>query len=457
MKRLTDLDRMPSEDAEVVRSQREAQSTMPEKMKAYLKDEFFSGRQERRQKQQNNDRRRFLEMIGKAGVSTKMLQASTLLGGVMANRFATAQEGANKNVVFCYLNSGAVNGHWLPKGQGAMNIVTEPYADVAGICNFREVDVKDAGHSNPKCALGAAQNGGPGGPTMDARIAEYLGSLAPYHSLYLGSDVTGQLCSTLGQPETSPSVAYSKLFESPLPQGTADETYKSSYGAQVRAIQGLLNTDKVLSAEEKMALETHQESILKIQENLAGQLSGEGPDPSACQSLVAGMDTSHIVAHGKTQADIIVAAFACGLTKVATLQLGGEQGGWKGFGTNYTGDAHSSCHSVPDDGPNDELNRYLSQVPVYLIEQLRKVTGPDGVTPLINNTVFVQVTCMGNGRDHSTPNGPFVVATQMPGFKGTYSAMNGGTTMDLNGAIPVGMGIGDHVAPMGSSDLGLLS
>lgn len=457
MKRLTDLDRMPSEDAEVVQSQRDVQRTMPEKMKAYLKDEFFSGRQERRQKQQNNERRRFLEMIGKAGVSTKMLQASTVLGGVMANRFATAQEGTNKNVVFCYLNSGAVNGHWLPKGAGEMNIVTAPYAGVAGICNFREVDVKDAGHSNPKCALGAAQNGGPGGPTMDARIAEYLGAFSPYHSLYLGSQIAGQLCSTLGQPETDPAAVFGKLFEGPLPAGNTDETYKSAYGAQLRAIEQFLSPGKVLSADERAALETHQQAIEKIQANLENQLSGEGPDPGACSGLVDGIRTSHIVDHGKTQADIIVAAFQCGLTKVATLQLGGEQGAWKGFGTNYTGDAHSSCHSVPNDGPNDELNAYLSQVPVYLIEKLRTTMGPDGATPLINNTVFVQVTCMGNGRDHSTPNGPFVVATQMPGFKGTYSAMNGGTTMDLNGAIPLGMGIGDQVAPMGSSTLGLLS
>lgn len=452
MKRIDELDKLPGEIAGVEKAKRKIAEAAPQKRKDYLKKEHFSGVLERREKQKLKDRRSFLGMIGKAGISTKMLKASSLLGGVMANRYAlAADEALNKRVIFCYLNSGAVNGHWLPSGPNSMNTASKPYASVADICNFREVNVISSGHSNAECSLG---NPNRSGPTMDARIADYLGTTTPIKSLYLGAQITGQNCSNMRQPEQNPATAYSGLFESPLPEGNVDNIYLDSYNSQIAALQPI--RDK-LSLEERDRLDSHEEALAKIRENMTAQIEGNGPDPSACTSTVGGINTDNIQAHGKTQADIIVAAFQCGLTKVATLQLGGESGGWTGHNTVYNGNAHGSCHSTQGDiGPNNELVAYLSEVPVYLINKLRNTMGPDG-KPLIETTVFVQVTCMGNGMDHTPGNGPFIVATQMPGFKNNFSASVAGTTEDFNGAIPKGMGIDAFVTPMGNSTLNLLS
>lgn len=453
MKRIDELDKLPGKIAKIEKAKRDGLMTMPEKLKAYLKNEYFSGVSERREKQKLHDRRSFLEMVGKAGISTKMLQASTLLGGVMANRHALAQDPAlNKRVVFCYLNSGADNANWLPSGVNAMAKVTRPYAGVADICHFREVNVIMNGHEDAKQALGSIRHSG--APTMDRRIADYLGTTTPYKSIYLGAQAKGgAACSNIGPVEDSPSTAYSKFFEGPLPEGDADDTYLDAYNAQIAALAPLRNK---LSLEERDRLDSHEAAIIKIRQNMMDQLAGNGPDPSACTNIVGGLATSNIQEHGKTQADIITAAFACGLTKVATLQLGNEQGGWRGHNTVYNGDAHGTCHSTPNADANDEIVEYLSQVPAYFIQKLRDTAGPDG-KPLIETTVFVQVTCMGNGRDHSPGNGPFIVATQMPGFKGGFSKAVAGTTEDLNGAIPKGMGIDAFVTPMGSNTLGLLS
>ena len=38
----------------------------------------------------NSERRKFLDMLGKAGVSAGVLRASTIAGGMMFNRFAEA-------------------------------------------------------------------------------------------------------------------------------------------------------------------------------------------------------------------------------------------------------------------------------------------------------------------------------------------------------------------------------
>jgi hypothetical protein len=102
------------------------------------------------------------------------------------------------------------------------------------------------------------------------------------------------------------------------------------------------------------------------------------------------------------------------------------------------------------------MQRYINDVPAYFLSQLMTKMGPDN-RPLIESTVFIQVTCMGNGRDHTPDNGPFMVATKRPGFSNTFSAVRGGTTEDLHGAIPKGLGIDAMLRGMGAATLGLLA
>ena len=61
---------------------------------------------ERTQKHINQERRKFLDMLGKAGVSTSILKASTIAGGIFASRYAEAQEN-NRKIIFIYLPDGA--------------------------------------------------------------------------------------------------------------------------------------------------------------------------------------------------------------------------------------------------------------------------------------------------------------------------------------------------------------
>ena len=126
---------------------------------------------ERAQKQINKDRRGFLDMLHKAGIGASLLRVSSLAAGLMASRYALAA-GGGKKVIYCYLDSGAATGHWLPRSATSMNTVTKVYGpqgtDVASLCHFRQVNVALSGHSAAHQSLGALQSGV---PTMDARIA----------------------------------------------------------------------------------------------------------------------------------------------------------------------------------------------------------------------------------------------------------------------------------------------
>lgn len=413
---------------------------------------------ERAQKQVNNERRGFLDMLGKAGIASSLLRASSIAGGLMASRYAMAA-GGGKHVVYCYLDSGAATGHWLPKGATTMNTVTKAYGsqgtNVASVCNFRQVDVKLSGHSAAFQALGVTSYGV---PTMDARIAPLLSATTPYKAIYLGSNATdsGNLCSTIGPCVDDPLTAFNRYFNSAPPQGSTDDTYSKVFASQKTALAQLRSR---LSQDEKQRLDAHEAALSGLEGRIAAIMSGSGPDLSTYKPTMPSPSSyaDKTVARGKVQADIIIAALQSGLTNVGVLQLGNHQGTWMGDGTAYRDTLHSSAHSNPSDPTAfNEMIGHLSQVPAYFIKRLMDTTDSNG-QKMINNTVFVQVTCMGNGMTHEPMDAPFIVATKMPGFVSGYSASAGGTTEDLNGAIPKGLGLSDgSYATMGKSTLGLI-
>lgn len=428
----------------------------PEALKTYFKNDEKHDKRYRDQFIQQ-DRRSFMDLIAKSGISAGLLRGSALLGGILANRHAIAQTNVNKRVVFCYLNSGAASGTWMPSSATQMNQITRPYGpdgyNVSSICHFRQIDVITSGHATAMNSLGVTDYNS---PTMDKRIAAVLGTSTPRSSIYLGAKATtnGTLCSNIGPCTDNPTQALSNIFSGTTGGGgggtTPDNTYALSYDAQLRALDQIKTK---LSADEYARYQEHIDSLKKIKTNTAAANSSSSSTTTTNCGTGITPSVANMQATGKSQADIIVAALACGITKVATLQLGNHQGDWLGHNTSWTQDAHQACHGAPNNAAFVEMWRYLNDVPAYLIDKLRKTAGPDG-QPLINSTVVVQVTCMGNGMDHSSGNGPFIVATQMPGFVSGYSARQGGNVYDLNGAIPKGMGLTGIT--LGTSTLGLV-
>lgn len=453
---------LPEEDALEAMEHVKKLEEAPAALNAYLKEDYYSGAQKVREDFVKQDRRGFLNLMAKSGISAGLLKSSALVTGILANRHAMAQTDVNKRVVFCYVNSGAAPGTWMPTSATQMNRITVPYGpegySVADICHFRQVDVITSGHATALNSLGVTDYVS---PTMDRRIASVLGSSTPRSSIYLGAKATtnGTLCSNIGPCQDNPTQALASIFSGTTGGNTGggtnttpDTTYALSYDAQLRALESIKTK---LSTEEYSRYQEHIDSLKKIKTNLANQnnsSSSAGSGTTSCGSTIS-PSVANMIATGKSQADIIVEAFACGVTKVATLQLGNHQGDWLGHNTSWKQDAHQACHGAPNNNAFVEMWRYLSDVPAYLIDRLRKTSGPDG-QPLINSTVFVQVTCMGNGMDHTSGNGPFIVATQMPGFARGHSRSGGGNVYDLNGAIAKGMGLSG--INLGNNTLGLV-
>ncbi len=475
---------LPEDEAIEATEELRLREAAPEAYKSELKADEQGPKQEREAFVQK-DRRTFMGLIAKSGIATGLIKSSALLGGVLANRHALAQEDVNKRVIFCYINSGAPTGSWMPTSASVMNQVTVPYGptdyNVADICHFRQVNAITIGHSTAMNSLG---NLNYSVATMDKRIADVLGTTTVRKQIYLGAQATsGQLCSNSGPCIDSPTQALASIFSngsssssdiSSSSSSSSDMSSSSSsssrsskgkgkgrdrdhgrgkrdknafYDAHLRTLDSVKSK---LSAEEVVSYQEHTQSLVNLQTEL--ETASSSAPSATCESNLL-VDSSNMQQTGRSQADIIVAALACGITKVATLQLGNPDGLWRAHNTAWRQTAHEACHSVPSPSPFIELLRYINDVPAYLIDKLRKTIGPDG-QPLIKTTVVVQVTCMGNGITHAPENAPFIVATEMPGFVPGYSASTGGTVLDLNGAIPKGLGLTG--INLGSSTLGLV-
>lgn len=398
-------------------------------------------------------RRDFLKLVSSAGMSAAMLRAAPLLGGLLANRAARAQSTAVKRAVFVYTPGGAPRGLWLPNG-GALNTATQAFEGLQDLCNFREVEVKESGHGLARKCLGLLRwDSDWTADTIDQQIASVLSESTPFQSYVLGvqtstEDYVVRRSGASVPAENSPAAVYGQLFG-----GGAPTTDTAGFLARQRSVMDV-NRAALMELQARTgslgrAFEKHAEALDELEKRIVD--TAMTPRPEGCDSpawnaggyATTGDNAVPFEHTAQLQSDIIVAALQCGLTNVMTLQLGWHQQTWYGHDTRYKGDHHSSAHaSVAED--TAEMTNYLSRCVAYLVRRLVETDDPAVPgTKLIDNTVLVQVTDMGDGRDHSGEAGPSLIATRLPGFKqGTVT--RGGNNLMVLEAVVEGLGLGAY-------------
>src|SRR5690606_7445672 len=134
----------------------------------------------------NRERRRFLDLVARAGVSTSLLKYSPLVMSVFASRYAEAAlQNSQKKAVFFYQPDGAPTGFWTPNGS-QMNVATTPYGsgneadkitgyNVAQYCRFYPVTNVFSEHGRIYRALGHSLDSHQIINTLDTQIAKSNG------------------------------------------------------------------------------------------------------------------------------------------------------------------------------------------------------------------------------------------------------------------------------------------
>lgn len=399
-------------------------------------------------------RRRFLETLGQVGAGAALLRATPLLGGLIANHRAHAQSTAVKRAVFVYTPGGAPKGLWLPSGT-TLNSATQAFEGLQSLCNFREVEVKESGHGLARKCLGELRwDSDWTGDTFDQQVASVLSASSPYKSYVLGvqtntEDYVVRRGGSAVPAENSPAAAYQQLFGGAPPMADAGNFLEQR--KRIMDINRAALTElKGRAGDLGEPFEKHAAALTELEKRLVD--STMTPKAEGCESPAwnaggygtSGETSVPFLYTAELQSDILVAALSCGLTNVMTLQLGWHQQTWYGHDTAYKGDHHSSAHAAqaPE---NAEMTNYLSRCVAYLVTKLAETDDPAVPgTKLIDNTVLLQVTDMGDGRDHSGEAGPSMLATRMPGFKqGTVT--RGGNNLMVLEAVAEGLGLGAYV------------
>ncbi len=228
-------------------------------------------------------------------------------------------------------------------------------------------------------------------------------------------------------PTLDPFSAYSTLFWGGGAEidEAARQRLRLRQSALDAAAADLGDLRNRLGPREAARLDAHAESLRTVEKHLSDLLAGTRGPGAACrarpqpptdyrsiapETLVN--DERAIPDMVRSHLDVMIAAFACGLTRVATLQLGYCGGNWNFDWLGINHDHHDLAHhDTRDEGGDDKdlteqlvrVNLWYAQQIAYLANRLAAI--PNGEGSMLDETLIVWSNEFGRG-DHNQTNVP---------------------------------------------------
>ena len=402
------------------------------------------------------ERRKFLDLVGRAGIASAILKTSPLAMSVLSSRFAEAKSGGKKHAVFMFLGDGSPPNNWLPKSATEMAFSTVPYGptpapgieahNISNYCHFHEVMNSWGSHGQTfKCMGRGDLDANRYIDTMDSQLAKHNTWTTRFPIVRVGINQQHPGFSVAdGQVQTfkkGANILLSDLFGG-AQVNQDDTTYKTVFEMNARALASIKNK---LGQEEKIRLDKHLATLEKIEMSLSAP-PASGSNAATCEAPSINGNPSDIVEHGKLVSDILIEAFKCDLASIASVMVGDDQCNWTiapeirpllnlppGTPDNY----HAAMHS-PQQSTDAGLGRflsYISQVPAYFISKLVSENDSTG-QPLIESSLVCQITDMGDGRDHGPADAPWILAGPAKFGLGSFANSGYNTNTQVLESIP---------------------
>lgn len=366
---------------------------------------------------------------------------------------------APKRLLVFFHPHGTIRSQWLPTGNGT-NFELSPI--LAPLADFKsKLVVVDGLRLYPQGPVGGPHTVGPAwvwtgsrmadsdefkhdccaphgwntGPSVDQAVAKVIGQSTPFSSLEFGVHTGGYKWpgSRISyadpakpmDPIDSPLEMYKKLFGS---FGIAQEDLdrlRAEQHSVIDLVKGdLTSLGPKMGSQDRIKIEAHLESLRGIEKRI-DSISQCTP-PGEPMSVDAGANDA-IPVVSRLHIDLLVAAFACDLTRVATLQYSvGENSGfrftWRGIDKGH----HELSHG--EDGPELlSIYTWYAEEMAYLLQRLSEVDEPGGNgTKLLDNTLVVWGSELAVPQSHAWEPLPFVLAG------GAGGAINTGQFLQYN-------------------------
>ncbi len=402
--------------------------------------------------------------------------------------FAHAQQAPPKRFFALYSPNGVFTPQWFPTAGTSPSDFTlgpihQPLAALKSHCLFLsgvdlKVAVSGAGEQHQRglgaLLTGARLNAGTfvgndgttagwaNGPSIDQVLAGRIGATTAVRSLELGvntreRDVSGVLAYGAANmpllPQTDPALTFKRLFLGGTHAGGEAEALR------VRR-QSVLDTvlDQISKVKQKVGarsverLDAHFTRLRELEKRLTavapGTCTTPQEPPTVSPNDAASMDTIT-----RLQLDLMVMAFQCDLTRVATFMVSDAKNHTampficrpQPMGPNkcVTEDVHNLTH-LPDSEPGREKvawrDLWVMQQFAYVMDQL--ATQQDvGGTPILDNTLMFFGSDVSRGNVHAHDNMPLMLAGHATGWPmGRYVQFQNRPHNDLLTSILRGFG-----------------
>ena len=259
-----------------------------------------------------------------------------------------------------------------------------------------------------------------GGPTIDQRIAAAIGDVTPIASVHVGvskhtsvmdSGTTMFALSHKGPnepqyPRFNPQEVWAELFGSFVPKPD-DRALRVSVLDAVRDDVTRLRAQ--LGAHDKHRLDAHLEGVFALEKKITAllpQCALPGP-PDEANVDVDGVEP--ITAVSDAIADLLVYAFTCDITRVASCMFLGGAAETVFSEIGQTVGHHFNTH---DAGAQDQVHEgvvYIMERLASMLERFKAAVDIDGKNLLDTSIVFCSSDCA-EGISHSVSRQPILLA-----------------------------------------------
>jgi hypothetical protein len=252
-----------------------------------------------------------------------------------------------------------------------------------------------------------------GGPSVDQKIAAVIGKGMAFPSLQFavrivyGDTNSRPIWSGPGKvvpAMQSPWDAYKRIFAKAstssgsgpskfdLRKSTLDYTLKETAALRTR-----------LGAQDRVLLDSYQDSLRDIESRLTALPAGACSAPTLGSTVDVKAEANY-PAVGRLQMDLAVAAFQCGLTRVASLQWGNSNDqctySWLGVNTLGHDMAHNNNDCDPTNAKKLKVYKWYAEQAAYLLGKLDAI--PEGDGSMLDNTLILWASEFSNSEAHAS-------------------------------------------------------
>lgn len=342
----------------------------------------------------DKERRDFLRVVQRAGISAGVLKASSLIGGVMLARAAEAQSGTPTKSCLVFSGGGCLKDLWYPQN-GVLPAQSAPLqSHYNKMVIMQQASLSGAGHG---VMFHRFDNASWGKDSFDVNMGRTIGANFPVKYLNVGTTPLTSL-SREGSREiptiTSPQAALDILFSGGTTNTSGTAPRRSIVDLHFPAVNSLKTK---LGQHEKDKLDSHFTAIQEIESAIGGNTGGGGGGscPKPANTNAVGFD-----AMSKLQTDIIVLALSCNLTASVSIAFGADD-------HNHIFDklggrsSHSSHHFNA---------AWLTEDIAYMQSLTKNLMDKLDAAGLFSSTVLTQMSDMGHPDQHGNDDVPMLVA-----------------------------------------------